>query len=255
MTVIDIRLCFRENQLIYFPSTRVPVRSNFMVHFVENEARQNFYKSERTYTNTVYFHTRSYVLFQYFSVKQRRITKITTLANVHTPLNILVWELRAVLDFLFILPIFFTFLNDLSMIVYIEKTIYLQYCISFFHARTNNLARVLKLKEVTFLDAQRFYDNGLISKIVILHFPLPLYGKSQPFGLYHRTERLSAAKFVRQIVVTQLSSIFWKKALYQKFSYQFSYLAEKRNKGDKNNLHPQDIKLDLHRTLNVHYKQ
>lgn len=33
------------------------------------------------------------------------------------------------------------------------------------------------------------------------------------------------------------------------------FLAEKRNKGDKNNLHSQNIILDLHRTLNVHDKQ
>lgn len=238
MTVIDTRFCFRENQLIYFPSTRVPVRSNFVIHFLENEAGQNFYKSERTYTNSVHFHTHSYVLFQYFCVKQRRITKLTTLANVHTVLNVLVWELRAMLAFLFILPIFFTFLDDLSMIVYIEDTIYLQYDISFSHARTNKLARVLKLKEVAFLDTQGFYDDGLISKIVILHFPLPLYGKSQPFGLYHRTERLSAGKFVRQIVVTSqvhayLTELYrrfsGKKSLYQKLSYHISHLLLHRN--------------------------
>ena len=72
----------------------------------------------------------------------------------------------------------------------------LTHIISFSHRRTNKLAHVLKLTEVMFLVMQKFYDNGLISKIVILYFRLWVHRES-PFGSYHRIGYPSASPFNR----------------------------------------------------------
>lgn len=86
------------------------------------------------------------------------------------------WEPRVMLPF-FAFPIFFTFLNNLWSYPGKEKYIFSitrlsPYVVSFFHTRTKKLAHVLKLKEITSLGMQKFYDARLISKVIILHFRL-----------------------------------------------------------------------------------
>lgn len=61
------------------------------------------------------------------------------------------------------------------------KNIYLEYytTVVIHYTCEDKLAYVLKLKKVTFLDTQKFYDR-LILKIVILHLRFPLHGKLPP---------------------------------------------------------------------------
>ena len=75
---------------------------------------------------------------------------------------------------------------------------------------------------------QKFYDNRLISKIIILHFRCPLLGESPPSGLHRWTEYPSTKKSVRSTVVDLSSICISDETLSSIFSKMKSYVKNCR---------------------------
>lgn len=86
----------------------------------------------------------------------------------------------------------------------------------------DKLAHVLKLKEVTSFDTQKFYNNRLMSKIIILHFRFSLHGELPPLYLYHQTQYLSAKK--KNVVTSQLHAYLPK--LHRRVSWEPSIASK-----------------------------